>query len=166
MELLNNPVIVGILASLSGAFIAFLLFQIEKIKYRKEIKELKKHLNNQMEITAEGTKTIREELEKMKKQNENLRISLRTLQQKPDRKEIRLLYIYDKALSKLIENAPGFGPMWVKSVKEAEEDYTEVESGFIAFTKKMLGISSSEKLNMYKMNSEEATIDEDEEIRE
>ncbi|PLX17675.1 MAG: hypothetical protein C0601_06500 [Candidatus Muiribacterium halophilum] len=62
MELLNNTVIVGILASLSGAFIAFVLFQIEKIKYRKEIKDLKKHLNNQMEITAEGTKTIKEDL--------------------------------------------------------------------------------------------------------
>ncbi len=166
MELLNNPVIVGILASLSGAFIAFVLFQIEKIKYRKEIKDLKKHLNNQMEITAEGTKTIKEDLEKMKKQNENLRISLKTLQQKPDKKEIRLLYIYDKALTKLIENAPGFSAMWVKSVKEAEDEYTEVENGFIAFTKKMLGISSSEKLNMYKMSSEDATIVEEEEEKE
>ncbi|PLX17674.1 MAG: hypothetical protein C0601_06495 [Candidatus Muiribacterium halophilum] len=102
----------------------------------------------------------------MKKQNENLRISLKTLQQKPDKKEIRLLYIYDKALTKLIENAPGFSAMWVKSVKEAEDEYTEVENGFIAFTKKMLGISSSEKLNMYKMSSEDATIVEEEEEKE
>ncbi|MCK9224658.1 MAG: hypothetical protein M0R46_06175 [Candidatus Muirbacterium halophilum] len=157
MELLQNPIIIGILSALGGAFIAWFFFRIEKFKLSREMKKLKEHLGNQLEITAEGTKVWKDTIEKLKKENENLRVSIQSYQQKPERKEIRTLYLYDKAISILIEKAPGFGPMWVKALKEAEEEMAKTESGIIAFTKNLLGLKSSQKLHSYKYANDENT---------
>lgn len=154
MELLQNPIISGILSALAGAFIAWFFFRIEKFRISVEMKKLKEHLANQLEITAEGTKAWKDNIEKLKKENENLRVSLQSYQQKPDRKEVRMLYVYDKAVSSLLENAPGFGPMWVKALKEAEEEMSKTETGFIAFTKNLLGLKAPQKLGAYRNNSD------------
>jgi phosphate/sulfate permease len=166
MELLQNPVIIAILSALCGAFIAWFFFRIEKFKISREMKKLKEHLANQLEITAEGTKSWKDNIEKLKKENENLRVSIQSYQQKPDRKEIRMLYVYDKAISNLIENAPGFGPMWVKALKEAEVEMSKTESGLIAFTKNLLGLKAPQKLGAYKQYSDGDSVENAEIITE
>ena len=53
-----------------------------------------------------------EEMEALKKDNENLRISVKTLGQKPGRAELRQFNIYDNALRKMMLQAPGFSSAW------------------------------------------------------
>jgi len=109
--------------------------------YKKELDEYKEHLNRQMKITNEGSKNLEGELSKLKKENENLRISVQTLGQKPGRAEIRLLNIYDAALRKMHMKAPGFSSAWEASLQEAETEYEANEKGFKSIIKKVFGPS-------------------------
>jgi hypothetical protein len=98
-----------------------------------------------MKITGEGNKNLESELEKLKKENENLRISVQTLGQKPGRAEVRLLNIYDGALRRMMLKAPGFSSAWEVALQEAEKEYEENERGFKSIIKKVFGPSISHK---------------------
>ena len=139
---LSYQVILYILAGVAvGWFLSFIKSRFEVRKYKLELKELKNHLNRQMNITSEGTKNIENELVELKKINENLRISVQTLGQKPGRAEIRLLNIYDGALRKMMLKAPGFSSAWEVALQEAEKEYEENEKGFKSIIKKVFGPS-------------------------
>jgi Holliday junction resolvasome RuvABC ATP-dependent DNA helicase subunit len=114
-------------------------------KYKKELTEYKGHLATQMKITQEGTKNITEESEKLKKENENLRITVKTLGQKPGRNELRLLNVYDAALRKMMIKAPGFAQGWEMSLQEAEREYEENEVGIKTVVKRVFGPSITHK---------------------
>ncbi len=119
------------------------LFEIRG--HKKELKEYKEHLDRQMKITDEGTKSLADELAKLRKDNENLRISVKTLGQKPGRAELRLLNIYDSALRKMMLKAPGFSSAWETALQEAEREYEENETGFKTIIKKVFGPSLSQQ---------------------
>ena len=68
----------------------------------REIKRLKELLHTKLEVEAQAHRKLSTELEDLRKQNENLRVSVGTLQQKPDRSELRQLYIYDAAIRSLL----------------------------------------------------------------
>lgn len=138
-----------ILTALAGVVVGWVLSYLKSLleirKYKKEIKEYKEHLNRHMKITGEGNKNLETQLQKLKKDNENLRISVKTLGQKPGRAELRLLNIYDAALRKMMLKAPGFSSAWEVSLQEAEKDYEENEKGFKTIVKKVFGPSLSQR---------------------
>jgi len=138
----SYQVILYILAGIAvGWFLSFIKSRFEIRKYKVELRELKNHLNRQMNITNEGTKNIENEMKDLKKVNENLRISVQTLGQKPGRAEIRLLNIYDGALRKMMLKAPGFASAWEVALQEAEKEYEDNEKGFKSIIKKVFGPS-------------------------
>jgi Fe-S cluster assembly iron-binding protein IscA len=94
-----------------------------------------------MKLTNDGNKKQEEILAKLKKENENLRISVQTLGQKPGRAEVRLLNIYDGALRRMMLKAPGFSSAWEIALQEAEREYEENEKGFKSIIKKVFGPS-------------------------
>jgi len=128
-----------------GWFVTFIKSKFIIGAYKKELKEYKEHLNRQMKITNEGSKNLESELEKLKKENENLRISVQTLGQKPGRAEIRLLNIYDGALRRMQMKAPGFSSAWEIALQEAEAEYEANEKGFKGIIKKVFGPSLTQK---------------------
>jgi len=99
-----------ILIILGGVVIGWLLNTIKSFfvvkRHKKELTEYKEHLERQMKITDAGNKTLMDEIISLKKDNENLRVSVKTLGQKPGRAELRLLNVYDKALRKMMLQAP------------------------------------------------------------
>ena len=127
-----------------GWFLSFVKSRFEVSKYKKEIKEYKEHLNRQMKIANEGSKAQEDELNKLKKENENLRISIQTLGQKPGRAELRLLNIYDSALRKMQMQAPGFSSAWEMSLQEAESEYEANETGLKSIIKRVFKPSLSQ----------------------
>lgn len=145
MELSYLGILLIIAATAVGWFLSYIKSRFEIRVYKKEIEEFKDHLNRQMKITGEGSKNLEDQLEKLKKENENLRISVKTLGQKPGRAEIRLLNIYDGALRKMMLTAPGFSLAWEVSLQEAERDYEENEKGFKSIIKKVFGPSLTHK---------------------
>lgn len=132
-----------------GLVIGALLFMIKGFftvrTYKKELAEYKGHLATQMKITQEGTKNLSDETEKLRKENENLRITVKTLSLKPGRNELRLLNIYDAALRKMMLKAPGFAQGWELSMQEAEREYEENEVGLKTVVKRVFGPSITHK---------------------
>ncbi|MFT5835148.1 MAG: Fe-S cluster assembly iron-binding protein IscA [Sulfurimonas sp.] len=141
MELSYLSILLIIAGLVVGYFISYIKSRFEISAYKKDLKDYKEHLNRQMKITNEGSKNLESQLEKLKKENENLRISVKTLGQKPGRSELRLLNIYDGALRKMMLKAPGFSSAWEVALQEAEREYEENERGFKSIIKKVFGPS-------------------------
>ena len=136
-----------ILIIIGGIIIGWVLSYLKSIftirKYKKELAEYQAHLERQMKITDAGNKNLLEEMDALKKDNENLRISVKTLGQKPGRAELRLLNIYDSALRKMMHKAPGFSSAWESALQESEREYEENETGLKSIVGKVFGTVSS-----------------------
>ncbi|SFV75318.1 hypothetical protein MNB_SM-3-338 [hydrothermal vent metagenome] len=157
---LNYETILFVIAGVAGGWIlSYIKSRFEIFSCKKELKEFQNHLNRQMKITNEGSKNLEKELNTLKKENENLRISVTTLGQKPGRAELRLLNIYDSALRKMMLKAPGFASAWEVALQEAEESYKDNETGYKSIINKVFGPSITQK-------SEVSTEDNKETLKE
>ena len=145
-----------ILIILGGIAVGWVLSAIKSFfvikKHKKELKEYKEHLERQMKITDAGNKTLVDEMNSLKKDNENLRISVKTLGQKPGRAELRQFNIYDTALRKMMLQAPGFSSAWESALQEAEREYEENETGFKHIIGKVFGTSSNTNVDDTRIN--------------
>lgn len=113
-------------------------------RLEKEMRELQTHLNTQMKITATGSDSISKEVEKLKAQNENLRVNLATLQNKPDKNEQRQFRMQEMAIRTMREQAPGFAGVWEKAMRQAESEMDSAENGFTKLVRKVVpGLSYS-----------------------
>ena len=141
-ELTAETILLILMGVAVGALLSYFKSLLTIRKHKKELKEYKEHLDRQMKITDAGNSTLVTELESTKKENENLRISVKTLGQKPGRAELRLLNIYDAALRKMMSQAPGFSSAWENSLQEAEREYEANETGLKSIVGKVFGSGS------------------------
>ena len=135
---LLKPLAIGLYI---GIFIAIIVFIREKIvqhRLKKEIEKLKAHIQTKLEIEAESNERRKKEIEELKKQNENLRIMLQNYIEKPGRKELRQLHLYQKTIEILTVKAPGFAQSWQSALEEAGREMRLMESGIIPFIKKII----------------------------
>ena len=159
MDIENSiqPFIVGLAIGLLLCLIVYIRESMKRSVLKKEIKSLKNHLHEKMEIDAEATHRKVKEIDELKKENENLRISMQSLAQKPGRREVINLHIYQKALAIMTESAHGFAPMWQKALAKAEEEVEAFEKGKSSFLKKIVS-----PINFLGSSSEEVKkLDED-----
>lgn len=103
-----------------------------------ELKELQGHLNTQLKINATGNESLLGELEKLRQQNENLRVLNSSLQQKPGRGELRQLQAHDIAVSTLREQAPGFAAAWEKALRHADTELEAADSGLKKLVRRVI----------------------------
>lgn len=127
----------GLLVGLFFVALTWYLNVAKKRELGREVRKLRDHLNTQMEITAKGNNALRKETELLRQQNENLRVSIKEWQGKPGRNELRMLFIYDKAVRILNQTAPGFSPVWEKAVRDAEDELIASESGVTALIRRV-----------------------------
>jgi hypothetical protein len=128
----------GVLAGLTVAVWVAIAAWLRRRALLTEVERLRRHLHDQMEITHEGAQQRRVELERLRQENENLRVTLKAWQQKPDRRELRMLQVYDHALHQLLQNAPGFSPHWETAMRGAEEAVAQIDSGLVAFARRLV----------------------------
>lgn len=133
----RHPFITGLLIGFIIALAIWLRGLLQQRSLRREIASLKESLYTKLQIETKGHMTRENELEELKRQNENLRLTVGTLQQKPGRSEIRQLHVYDKAVHSMLARAPGFAPTWEMVVREAEEEVRQTETGITAFFRKV-----------------------------
>ena len=129
-----------------GLFFALVIFLREKAlqrKLRKENERLKEHIKTKLVIEAETNERMLKEIEELKNQNENLRITVQSLSEKPGRKEIKTLHMYQKAVEVLTEKAPGFAQSWQSALKDGKDEMKKIDIGFIPFVKKLLPSKST-----------------------
>jgi hypothetical protein len=111
---------------------------------RKELETLKTHLQTQMSINAKGYDELRKEVERLKKENENLRISVSTLSNKPGRAEMKTLQIWDKAIRIMTVTSPGFASTWEMAVNEAKKDIEDTDTGMKALVRRVFPLLPQE----------------------
>lgn len=134
--------LIGFAIGLVIALVVFIYLAIkrssDKRAHAKEVARLKNMLSDRMDIESEGLKTLKDENTELKKQNENLRITVNALNQKPGRKEINRLQVYQLAVDRLTINSPGFGPAWQAALKDSEEEFEKTLTGASAFIKRLI----------------------------
>jgi hypothetical protein len=133
----SHPLYLGLATGLLLACFTWFKGILKSMSLRKEIKQLKESMYSKMKVETKGQMALDDEIMHLRNENENLRISVKSLQQKPGRAEIRQLHIYDRAIRSLMGKSPGFGPAWEMVLKEAEEDFRQSETGLRAFIRQV-----------------------------
>ncbi|MDC7245384.1 MAG: hypothetical protein PQJ47_05660 [Sphaerochaetaceae bacterium] len=119
--------------------------QSQKQKEHTEaINKLKGMLTDRMDLESDGLGKLKAEVEELKTQNENLRISLRTYSQKPGRREIARLQVFQQAADRLTINSPGFGAAWQAALKESESEFEKTFYGVQPFIKRIIPLKNSD----------------------
>jgi chromosome segregation ATPase len=145
-ELIANHWFVAILVGFAiglavGLFKAFRV-RLEESRRRRElqdeIEDLREHIHRQMKITAKGSAGLEQEMEDLREKNENLRATVKTLENKPGRAELRQLHVYDRAIRLMQERAPGFAGAWESALREAEQQVEEAEKGVGALMRRVV----------------------------
>lgn len=120
--------------------ISWIISLQKDFKHKKEYEGLKEFLNSRMEIEASGLNTLKADHKKLQEENENLRITIKALQNKPNTKELRQLYIYDDAIKIVLEKFPAGVTMWQDSLKEAEKNMENRETGLMPWVSRVFGV--------------------------
>ncbi len=110
---------------------------------QKQITAYKDMLAHRMEIENSGLDKIKKECESLRKENENLRITVQAYSQKPGRRELQRLNIYQSAIDNLLTNTPGFGTAWQVALKNSEDEFAKTDSGILPFIRKLIPMKAS-----------------------
>lgn len=133
----QHPFVIGLFVGLSVCVFLWVRGYLAQRALLRELEELKGSLFTKLKIETKAQVQLDAELEQLRRHNENLRITVASLQQKPGRAELRQLQVYDRALHMMLANAPGFAPAWEEVLKQAEREMRETETGFGAFVRKV-----------------------------
>src|ERR1700731_4436145 len=129
MEFLNHHFYWGLGI---GAFLGLIgvTFAVMRLFDTKgEVKRLKRHLSDKLELEAEATNRLRHDLQDLKQQNENLRIKVANLNQYPDKRLQRELEIFARAERTMVSSSPGFPAVWEEGKRNAVVDLEQEENG-------------------------------------
>ncbi len=145
-----------------GVVLAIVLVVVMSVKRHKEIlaanketERLKRMLTDRMDLESEGLSKLKEQNEELKKQNENLRITMNTYSQKPGRKELARLQVYQLAVDRLTINSPGFGAAWQAALKESEDEFQKTYVGVQPFIKRLIPIKTEANVLPRMVDTEE-----------
>ena len=127
-------VLVGVVLAIAVGISAWL----RRRTLEQELRRLHSHLHDHMSITQEGAKQVKMELERLRLENENLRVTLQSWKQRPDRRELHLLLVYDEAIRRVVSTVPGFPAYWENALKESEEQLSRADRGLVAFARRIL----------------------------
>ena len=129
MDFLNNYFYwglgIGVVLGLIG--IGFTLMRLWDTK--GEVRRLKRHLADKLELESEATNRLRLDLHELKQQNENLRIKIANLNQFPDKRLQRELEIFARAERFMVSSSPGFPAVWEEAKRSAVTDLEQEENG-------------------------------------
>ena len=137
-KLLLQPFFIGLYIGLFISIVIYVKSLFDKRKLKRELNELRKHLHTKLEIDSEANEKTREDFEFFKTANENLRITVQALSQKPGRRELKQLHLYQKAIDLMMQRVPGFAPAWQNALKEGELEIQKTEKGFIPFLRRLI----------------------------
>jgi len=98
-------------------------------KTKREFRRYRRHLSDKLELEARQYELIRKEKETLTKENENLRLRVGQLNEKPEQKQSRDLEIYARAEKRMMVQAPGFAGAWETAKSAAAEEMSAEDQG-------------------------------------
>lgn len=107
----------------------FVLSAWGHFKTKNEFRRYRKHLSDKLDLDAAQLEALKKEKESLLKENENLRLRIGMLAEKPDAKIARDLEILARAEKRMVLRAPGFAPAWEAAKSEAADEVAHEEMG-------------------------------------
>lgn len=98
-------------------------------KTKREYRRYRRHLSDKLELEARQYEVIRKERETLAKENENLRLRIGQLSEKPDQKVMRDLEIFARAEKRMMVQAPGFAGAWETAKSVVAEEIAAEDQG-------------------------------------
>lgn len=144
MENIIIGVAIGFIPMLVVLIVQYSKHATKAKEHKQEIARLRSMLTDRMDLESDGLSKLKGEIADLKAQNENLRISLRTYSQKPGRKEVSRLHVYQQAADRLTINSPGFGAAWQATLKESEDEFEKTFYGIQPFIRRVIPLKSSD----------------------
>ena len=130
MEALKTIVTHPLFWGFLGGFFLCILSMIAHAKSRAELKRLKGHLSDKLEIEAEKMTEMKTQIDKLKQENENLRMKVSSGRLQNDSQALEHeLEIYARAERVMVVNAPGFAQAWEKAKEAAAGELEAEEAG-------------------------------------
>jgi cell division protein FtsB len=129
MDFLDNHFYWGLSIGVGIGLIVIVYALLRLWESKGEVKRLKRHLADKLELEADATGRLRQDLQELKQQNENLRIKVANLNQFPDKRLQRELEIYARAERFMVSSSPGFPSVWEDAKRSAVGDLEQEESG-------------------------------------
>jgi hypothetical protein len=108
-------------------FAALAMYRVIRLKF--ELGAYKKHLSNKLEIEAEHLQKLKRDQESVRKENENLRVKIASLNDNTDRRAQRDLEIFARAEKRMLMTVPGFAPAWEGAKNAALTELQDEEAG-------------------------------------
>ena len=111
-------------------FFLCILSMIAHFKTGRELKRLKGHLSDKLELEAEKMSAMKEQIADLNKENDNLRVKINSGRMQDDSQAIeRELEIFARAERAMVMNAPGFAQAWEKAKEGAATEIEAEEEG-------------------------------------
>jgi hypothetical protein len=98
-------------------------------KTKREYRRYRRHLSDKLELEARQYELIRKDKEGLAKENENLRLRIGQLNEKPEQKVMRDMEILTRAEKRMMVQAPGFAAAWETAKAAAAEEVTAEDQG-------------------------------------
>ena len=147
---ISNPYVIGFSVGLVLCIFIYIRGFLRARELQKDINLLRSHLHTKLEIDSAENERRKKELDQLKHERDNLRITVQSLNQKPGRKEIRQYFLYQTALDMMFEKAPGFAPAWQVTLKEAERLFDKSERGVVPLLKRLMPASPDKQAEEYE----------------
>ena len=148
--LFSSPFANGLALGLFLCLIIYIRGFLRRRELAKEVDRLRSHLHTKLEIDSADNERRKNELNNLRQERDNLRITVQSLNQKPGRKEIRQYFIYQTALDIMFEKAPGFAPAWQITLKEAESLFEKSERGVVPLLKRLMPTTPDKQAEEYE----------------
>lgn len=150
MNLIDNPFAKGLAVGIVFCVVIYIRGFLRRRELAKEVERLRAHLHTKLEIDSSDNERRKHELDRLKQERDNLRITVQSLNQKPGRKEIRQYFLYQTTLDMMFEKAPGFAPAWQVTLKEAESLFEKSEKGVVPLLKRLMPTNIDKQAEEYE----------------
>jgi len=124
-DIIKSPFAWGLAIGL--CFFIYALFRLGASK--RELRRYKRMLSDKLEVEAELLQRLKEEKRDLEKENENLRVEVSMLSEKPDAKIEKELEILLRAEKAMVLNAPGFPSAWETAKANAADEIANELAG-------------------------------------
>ena len=123
--IVKSPFVWGL--AIGFGFFVYTLFRLGVSS--RELSRYKRMLSDKMEVEAELMQRLKAERQELEKENENLRVEVSILSEKPDAKIENELEILFRAEKSMVMNAPGFPAAWETAKANAADEIANELAG-------------------------------------